>query len=332
MVDLQQDVQYKTSDNAMLGRLGGRQPSTTTSPDVIKPAMTMLSSLVRSLPQFGRKWKPLEFSNPNFVRIPEYHKIEEETFPDYVASRYYLTRIGEVIKDRYQVVGKLGFGSTSTAWLARDMNYRRYVMLKISIQASSMGKQMDDELKMYRRMEQSPKGHLGRDSVRTLLDTFYVDGPEDKHQCLVHPPLFENIKAANIMLGINDDSVFTELEERELEKPVPRKEVDSNGRTIYMSQDLGIPSGIGVPVLCDFGSAVLGDQHHSKDIQPNIYRSPEVWDIYEGGSLFTGQDPEFQKYRSRAHLAEMINLLGPPPTSLLAQAALRDKFFSADGK
>ncbi|KFY17156.1 hypothetical protein V492_00864 [Pseudogymnoascus sp. VKM F-4246] len=311
----------------------------------------MLSSLVRSLPQFGLKWKPLDFSNPNFVRVPEYHKIEEETIPDYVASQYYPTRIGEVIKDRYQVVGKLGFGSTSTAWLARDMNYRRYVMLKISIQTSFMGKQMDDELKMNRRMEQSPKGHRGRDSVRTLLDTFYIDGPEDKHQCLVHPPLFENIKADNSMLGINDDSFFTEFEERELQRPVPRKEVDSNGRTIYMSQDLKIPNDIGAPVLCDFGSAVLGDQHHSEDIQPNIYRSPEVildvpwtysadiwnvgcmvWDIYEGGSLFTGQDPEFQKYRSRAHLAEMINLLGPPPASLLGQAELRDKFFSADGK
>ncbi|KAE8397585.1 hypothetical protein BDV37DRAFT_289288 [Aspergillus pseudonomiae] len=49
------------------------------------------------------------------------------------------------------------------------------------------------------------------------------------------------------------------------------------------------------------------------------------------GSLFTGQDPTFERYRSRAHLAELINLLGPPPSSLLAQAELRDKFFSSDG-
>ncbi|KFY69152.1 hypothetical protein V496_00531 [Pseudogymnoascus sp. VKM F-4515 (FW-2607)] len=289
----------------------------------------MLSSLLRSLPQFGRKWKPLNFSNPNFVRIPEYHKIEEETLPHYVESQYYPTRIGEVIKERYQVVGKLGFGSTSTAWLARDMKLtqynhsdRNYVMLKIFIQTSSMGQQVDHELRMYRRMEQSPKRHQGCDSVRNLLDTFYIDGSQDKHQCLVHPPLFESIltflrrnpverlpsvilavvlrrlflaldylhtecqivhtdiKADNIMLGINDDSVFSDFEEEELQRPVPRK---------------------------------------------------EIWDVYEGGSLFTGQDPEFQKYRSRAHLAEIINLLGPPPPSLIAQGELRDKFFSAEG-
>jgi serine/threonine-protein kinase SRPK3 len=81
----------------------------------------MFASLRRSPPQLGRRCKPLDFSNPSFVRIPEYHKIEEETLPDYIASQYYLTRIGEVIRERYQVVGKLGFGSTSTAWLARDM-------------------------------------------------------------------------------------------------------------------------------------------------------------------------------------------------------------------
>jgi serine/threonine-protein kinase SRPK3 len=48
--------------------------------------------------------------------------------------------------------------------------------------------------------------------------------------------------------------------------------------------------------------------------------------------LFTGLDPESERYRSRAHLAEMINLLGPPPASLLTQGELRDRFFSSEGK
>lgn len=69
-----------------------------------------MSSLQRSFPQLGRRWKPLNFSNLNFVRIPEYHKIEEETLPDYVASQYYPTRIGAVIKEHYQVVGKWDLG------------------------------------------------------------------------------------------------------------------------------------------------------------------------------------------------------------------------------
>jgi serine/threonine-protein kinase SRPK3 len=58
----------------------------------------------------------------------------------------------------------------------------------------------------------------------------------------------------------------------------------------------------------------------------------QIWDIFEGDSLFTGQDRELQTYRSRAHLAEMIRLLGPPPLSLLTQGKLSHQFFSGGGK
>lgn len=78
-------------------------------------------SLLRRLPWTGRRWTPLTFSNTRFTRIPSDEKVEEELFPDYIASRYYPIRIGEVLRDRYQIVGKLGFGASSTVWLARDL-------------------------------------------------------------------------------------------------------------------------------------------------------------------------------------------------------------------
>lgn len=65
------------------------------------------------------------------------------------------------------------------------------------------------------------------------------------------------------MFGIKDDSVFTDFEENELQRPVPRKEVDSDGRTIYMSQELKVPKHVSAPVLCGFGWAMLGSQYHS---------------------------------------------------------------------
>lgn len=61
------------------------------------------------------------FPQEGFDPLPADEKIEEETIPDYVATRYYPVRIGEMFQDRYQVVGKLGFGITSTVWLARDL-------------------------------------------------------------------------------------------------------------------------------------------------------------------------------------------------------------------
>jgi hypothetical protein len=50
-------------------------------------------------------------------------KIEEERIPGYKAERFYPVRLGEVIKSRYQVVAKLGFGTASTIWLCRDLQY-----------------------------------------------------------------------------------------------------------------------------------------------------------------------------------------------------------------
>ena len=76
------------------------------------------------------------------------------------------------------------------------------------------------------------------------------------------------------MFGIDDDSVFTSFEEQELLDPSPRKIVGD--RAIYLSRELRMPKNWGAPVLCDFGSAVAGDIEHLEDVQPDIYRAPEV--------------------------------------------------------
>lgn len=54
----------------------------------------------------------------------------------------------------------------------------------------------------------------------------------------------------------------------------------------------------------------------------------QIWHIFEGGHLFSGRDPEHAAYRSRAHLGEMIALLGPPPPSLLAWGHRSGEFFN----
>ncbi|GLA06707.1 hypothetical protein AnigIFM60653_007650 [Aspergillus niger] len=133
------------------------------------------------------------------------------------------------------------------------------------------------------------------------------------------------------MFGIEDDSFFHDFTENKLRNPCPRKELD--GRNIYVSRELGMPRQLGAPILCDFGSAVPevileAPWGYKVDIWDV---GCMIWDVFEGGSLFTGYDPEFQAYRSRAHLAEIIRLLGPPPPELLAKGRLRHKSFSDDG-
>lgn len=50
---------------------------------------------------------------------------EEETLPTYDSTLYYPMRIGDIVGGHYQVVSKLGFGSTSTVWLASDLKYEQ---------------------------------------------------------------------------------------------------------------------------------------------------------------------------------------------------------------
>ncbi|KAG6186197.1 hypothetical protein E4U10_005854 [Claviceps purpurea] len=152
-----------------------------------------------------------------------------------------------------------------------------------------------------------------------------------------------------MLLGA-DESVLREFEQEELNNPCPRKELE--GKTVYQSRELNQAKNFDALVLCDFGSAMRLDDGITRreDIQPDVYRAPEVilgipwtssvdiwnvgcmiWDCFQGGHLFTGHDPELKTYRGRAHLAEMIALLGPPPPSILARASFRSKFFSDFG-
>ena len=70
---------------------------------------------------------------------------------------------------------------------------RRYVTLKMYISCAALGNHVDDELEMYRRIAKGPKSHPGRQAVRSVLDSFHVDGIGEQHRCLVHSPLGDNL-------------------------------------------------------------------------------------------------------------------------------------------
>lgn len=67
--------------------------------------------------------RPKVFPNVGFEAVPAAELTEEEDLPNYKAERYYPVRIGEILHDRYQITGKLGFGAGSTVWVCRDLKY-----------------------------------------------------------------------------------------------------------------------------------------------------------------------------------------------------------------
>ncbi|PKY07070.1 CMGC protein kinase [Aspergillus campestris IBT 28561] len=331
---------------------------------------------------------PTRFPTSGFETISASEVVEEERFEGFKKGRYYPVNIGEVFSSKYQVVGKLGFGVTSTVWLARDLQDHRYVTLKVY----TCDETNQEEFKIYKHLSQANTLDPGHVHVRTALDAFTIPRAlGNSHHCLVQKPMWESfrdllfrnpehrftedllkaglmqiflaldylhsecklvhtdIKADNILQEIEDTPILDSFAKAEMEHPSPRKFTE--GGPVYASRRFDLPRNFGKAVLSDFGSAVRGDEKRNHDAQPNVYRSPEVmlktewsypvdiwnvgamvWDLFEGRHMFYGNDPDGKGYSTRAHLAEVIGVLGPPPLDMLKRGKRSHEFFDEDGK
>lgn len=72
-----------------------------------------------SIPWAQEKQRTLPTGGFNTIDVGQ--PVEEEELPDYRPDRFYPVQLGQVFGDRYQTIAKLGFGSSSTIWLARDL-------------------------------------------------------------------------------------------------------------------------------------------------------------------------------------------------------------------
>ncbi|OJI90078.1 hypothetical protein ASPTUDRAFT_25663 [Aspergillus tubingensis CBS 134.48] len=330
--------------------------------------------------------RPLCFPTSGWDTIPAAEILDEERFDGFKKGQYYPVNIGDVFASMYQVIGKLGFWLTSTAWLARDLEGHRYVTLKVYTRDEDNA----EEFRIYNRLKEHRSSHPGYAHVRTALDLFTIPRNGGNHHCLVQQPMWESfrhllyrnpthrftedllkaglmqiflaldylhtecklvhtdIKSDNILQEIADSSILEAFTKAEMDSPSPRKFV--NGAPVYASRRLEVPKVFGRAVLRDFGSAVRGDERQDHDAQPNFYRSPEVmlmtewsypvdiwnvgvmiWDLFEGKHMFHGNDPDGKGYSTRAHLAEVIGLIGPPPLDMLKRGKRSHEFFTEDG-
>ena len=67
--------------------------------------------------------------------LDEKAPLEEEKTPHYSTQSFYPARLGEILADRYQIATKVGYGSSSTVWLARDL-------LRLVLQALLLGRRI----------------------------------------------------------------------------------------------------------------------------------------------------------------------------------------------
>lgn len=106
-----------------------------------------------------------------------------ERLENYRPGGYHPVQIVDHFHGRYRVVHKLGYGTYSTTWLARDEQSNTYVAVKVST-ADSNPKEADiiPSLTCPRRPTDNDPGKA---MIPSILDRFTIHGPNGEHACYV---------------------------------------------------------------------------------------------------------------------------------------------------
>ncbi|KAF2099419.1 kinase-like protein [Rhizodiscina lignyota] len=157
-------------------------------------------------------WKP---PTSGFEHITSSRLVDEELNEAYDASNWYPVKFGEVFHERYQVRAKLGWGGSSTVWLAKDLSAKDskqdgWVTLKVyaggmeADEEGEMGKSREfafyDAVNEYKQQEHLDTGSDGELSICNCLGRFVISwdnpgGPPGSkpttqtHQVVVLEPL-----------------------------------------------------------------------------------------------------------------------------------------------
>ncbi|KAK8046108.1 Srpk [Apiospora saccharicola] len=120
---------------------------------------------------------------------------DEESISKYRPGGYHPVRLHRQLRQRYRVVVKLGWGPSSTAWLAIDDKTSKYVAVKVGTgNADHANRDVLTQLTQSRPDNQGPKDKLKL--FPTILDHFDIAGPNGTHPCIVTPPARCSVHAA----------------------------------------------------------------------------------------------------------------------------------------
>ena len=125
---------------------------------------------------FQRRYRPSRFD-----------EIEKLDF--YAPGGLHPVSIGDVFADgRYKILHKLGFGGSSTIWLARDSVSGILVALKVlAAYISTKPKDEIAELVISQKLDAliASTHNATRHNIQTIKDSFIQEGPNGTHVCLV---------------------------------------------------------------------------------------------------------------------------------------------------
>ncbi|KAH7151111.1 kinase-like domain-containing protein [Fusarium sp. MPI-SDFR-AT-0072] len=109
-------------------------------------------------------------------------RLKRLEFPaDYRSGGYHPVQINDKLhSNRYRIVHKVGHGSSSTVWLARDKKTSEYVAIKVG--------RADSNKNEGQTMSRLSAASKSKPFTPKLLDRFTIEGPNGSHPCLVTAP------------------------------------------------------------------------------------------------------------------------------------------------
>ncbi|KAK6502367.1 hypothetical protein TWF506_002948 [Arthrobotrys conoides] len=158
---------------------------------------------------------PASFAEWRFQPIPQAECVEA-----YRPGGYHPVHFGDYFHNRrYQVINKLGYGQYSTVWLARDIQVSEFVALKIKTAKDSID---DREVAVLNHLNTSRASSIiGSEHVVCLKDSFYHQGPNGKHLCLVFELLGDNIYS--VLEGYSYETTGSERTLTKFPKPIAKR-------------------------------------------------------------------------------------------------------------
>ncbi|EGR51866.1 uncharacterized protein TRIREDRAFT_55719 [Trichoderma reesei QM6a] len=238
--------------------------------------------------------------------------------------------IGDIFNDRWKVLNKIGYGRYSTVWLVRDLQ-------ACAICYGQGHGTFEKEILI--NLRHGDKSHTGYPFVCHLLDDFEHQGPNGTHVCLIFELMGETLCSFGTLFRENmiPGSVMRKFtiqllvaldfahDHNIIHTDIKPDNIFANTRLIDFDVTLG-----------DWGVSSWIDRHLCEVIQPVALRSPEVligapWDastdwwnlgavvleVYRAVRMFDGRIAPDGRYDVREHLAEIVDLFGPFPKSLL---------------
>lgn len=115
----------------------------------------------------------------------------------YRPGGYHPITIGDEIHTRYRTIDKLGYGSYSTTWLARDALSQKLVAVKVGIAESNLH-EVDVLSVLTTSQNHKSLDSPGRAMIPSILDSFHIHGANGIHPCCVTAPARASLSNAQI--------------------------------------------------------------------------------------------------------------------------------------